>query len=141
MTALRYHQGNVLHDQVVRSATEHMHTVRRPQIGYVQIGASCCKGFDIDGSYRVEEPTNAAVASQLSGNSVHCPRSAPATKHSINSPSESPENHGSGGVSPHGVIPGRSHTEAFRISSPGIDEARLLSLATTGELQWSIMSD
>src|SRR3977135_1992198 len=45
------------------------------------------------------------------------------------------------GVFTHGVIPGRSHTEAFRISSPGIDEARLLSLATTGELQWSIMSD
>ena len=28
----------------------------------------------------------------------------------------------------HGVIPGQSHTEALGISSPGIDEARLLSL-------------
>src|SRR6202158_333552 len=55
MTALRYHQGNVLHDQVVGSATEHMHILRRPKIGYVQIGACCCKGFDIDGSYRVED--------------------------------------------------------------------------------------
>jgi hypothetical protein len=41
----------------------------------------------------------------------------------------------------HGVIPGQSHTEALRISSPGIDEAHLLGPATTGELQWSIMSD
>src|ERR1700687_6039913 len=55
MTALRYHQGNVLHDQVVGSATEHMHILRRPKIGYVQIGTCCCKGFDIDGSYRVED--------------------------------------------------------------------------------------
>src|SRR5258708_24469082 len=55
MTALRYHQGNVLHDQVVGSATEHMHILRRPKIGYVQIGACCCKGFDIDGSYRIED--------------------------------------------------------------------------------------
>src|ERR1700726_3324429 len=55
MTALRYHQGNVLHDQVVGSATEHMHILRRRKIGYVQIGACCCKGFDIDGSYRVED--------------------------------------------------------------------------------------
>src|ERR1700676_4040900 len=55
MTALRCHQGNVLHDQVVGSATEHMHILRRPKIGYVQIGACCCKGFDIDGSYRVED--------------------------------------------------------------------------------------
>src|SRR5260370_35231437 len=55
MTALRYHQGNVPHDQVVGSATEHMHILRRPKIGYVQIGACWCKGFDIDGSYRVED--------------------------------------------------------------------------------------
>src|SRR4030081_2595900 len=55
MTALRYHQGNVLHDQVVGSATEHMHILRRPKIGYVQIGTCCCKGFDIDGPYRVED--------------------------------------------------------------------------------------
>src|SRR5258708_4069160 len=56
MTALRYHQGNVLHDQVVGSATEHMHILRRPKIGYVQIGTCCCKAFDIVGSYRVEDP-------------------------------------------------------------------------------------
>jgi hypothetical protein len=41
----------------------------------------------------------------------------------------------------HGVIPGQSHTEALGISSLGIDEAHLLGLAMTGELQWSIMSD
>jgi hypothetical protein len=41
----------------------------------------------------------------------------------------------------HGVIAGQSHTEALGISSPGIDEAQLLGLAITGELQWSIMSD
>jgi hypothetical protein len=45
------------------------------------------------------------------------------------------------GVFTHGVIPGQSHTEALRISSPGIDEAHLLGPAMTGELQWSIMSD
>ena len=32
-----------------------MHILRRPKIGYVQIGTCCCKGFDIDGSYRVED--------------------------------------------------------------------------------------
>jgi hypothetical protein len=41
----------------------------------------------------------------------------------------------------HGVIPDQSHTEALRISSPGIDEAHLVGPAMTGELQWSIMSD
>src|SRR5882757_9637277 len=55
MTALRYHQGNVLHDQVVGSATEHMHILRRSKFGYVQIWACCRKGFDIDGSYRIED--------------------------------------------------------------------------------------
>jgi hypothetical protein len=45
------------------------------------------------------------------------------------------------GVFTHGVIPGQGHTEALGISSPGIDEAHLLGLAMTGELQWSIMSD
>jgi hypothetical protein len=29
----------------------------------------------------------------------------------------------------HGVIPGSSHTQALGISSPGIDEARVMSLA------------
>src|SRR5258708_5088332 len=36
-------------------ATEHMHILRRSKFGYVQIWACCCKGFDIDGSYRIED--------------------------------------------------------------------------------------
>src|ERR1700687_4761428 len=32
-----------------------MHIVRRSKIGYVHIWSCCCKGFDIDGSYRVED--------------------------------------------------------------------------------------
>src|ERR1700716_1287166 len=55
MTALRCHHGNILHDQVVGSAAKHMHIVRRSKFGYVQIWACCCKGFDIDGSYRIED--------------------------------------------------------------------------------------
>ena len=33
------------------------------------------------------------------------------------------------GVFTHGVIPGSSHTQALGISSPGIDEARVMGLA------------
>jgi hypothetical protein len=41
----------------------------------------------------------------------------------------------------HGVIPGSSHNQTLRISSPGIDKAHLMGPCNHGEPQWSTMSD